>query len=93
MKDDEIIPFLLALSKPTFFTLDWDFCHRDLCHAKYALVFLDVKRDEAAIFIRRFLRQPVFATQRKRLGKIVRVSYGGLTFWQLHSEAETFYRW
>jgi len=25
MKDEEIIPFLLTLPRPTFFTIDWDY--------------------------------------------------------------------
>lgn len=30
MKDDEIIPFLLTLQRPTFFTLDWDYLKRHI---------------------------------------------------------------
>jgi hypothetical protein len=62
MKDDEIIPFLLTLQQPTFFTLDWDYFKRSLCHARYGLVYLDVSRDESALFIRRLLRHQAFDT-------------------------------
>lgn len=93
MKDDEIIPFLLTLSRPTLFTEDWDFFKGNLRHAKYGLVFLDVSRDESAIFIRRLLRHPEFNTQAKRLGKVIRVSYSGLIVWQLHAQQEIFQDW
>lgn len=36
--DEEIIPLLLRLRHPTFFTRDSDFYERRLCHPKYCLV-------------------------------------------------------
>ena len=93
MKDDKIIPFLLTLSKPTLFTEDSDFFKRDLCHAKYCLAFLDVHRDESAIFVRRLLHHSNFNTQMKRLGSVIRVSYPGLSVWHLHAQKEGFYNW
>lgn len=34
MQDEEILPFLLSLRRPTFFTLDEDFYKPRLCHAR-----------------------------------------------------------
>jgi hypothetical protein len=34
MTAEEIIPFLLTLRRPTFFTFDWVFYTYDLCHAR-----------------------------------------------------------
>jgi hypothetical protein len=34
IKDPEIIPFLLALRRPTFFSLDFDFYNRQFCHTR-----------------------------------------------------------
>ena len=48
MKDEEIIPLLHQLSRPTFFTLDGDSYDPRLCHAGYCLVHLDVEEDMAA---------------------------------------------
>jgi hypothetical protein len=93
MKDEEIIPFLLTLHRPTFFTLDWDYFKPGLCHARYCLVFSDVARDESAVFIRRFLRHPEFDTQGKRMGTVIRLSYAGLVVWRLHAQQETYYPW
>ncbi len=93
MKDDEIIPFLLTLQQPTLFTLDWDYYKRSLCHGRYCLVYLDVKRDESAIFIRRLLRHQEFDTQAKRMGSVIRVSYSGLFVWRLYARKEACFRW
>ena len=93
MKDEAIIPFLLTLRRPTFFTLDWDFFERSWCHPRYCLVHLDVRRDEVATFVRRLLSHREFDTQAKRMGTVIRVSYSGLTVWRHHIEQETHYDW
>ena len=75
MKDrGEIIPLLHTLRRPTFFTRDHDFYKADLRHPGYCLVFLDVAFDEAAEFIRRFLRHTAFRTQAQRMGRVIPTS-------------------
>jgi len=54
LKDNEIISLLHNLQNPTFFTRDNDFFNRNLCHSKYCIVYLAVKKEESAVFIRRF---------------------------------------
>lgn len=54
IKDDSIIPLLHREKNITFFTRDFDFYERRLCHAGYCIVCLDVSQYEAASFIRRF---------------------------------------
>jgi len=71
----------------------WDYFRRSLCHARYCLVYLDVKRDESALFIRRFLRHQEFDTQAERMGAVVRISYTGLSVWRLHAQEETHFTW
>ena len=52
--DDEIlISAFHHLPQATFFSLDNDFYRRDWAHASYCLVWLDVRRRDAAEFIRR----------------------------------------
>jgi hypothetical protein len=80
---DQIVPFLHSRRRPTFFTQDHDFYHPRLRHSGYCLVYLDVAPDEAADYIRRFLRHPSFRTQAQRMGKVVRVRHSGLTYWQV----------
>ncbi len=93
MQDEEIIPFLHQLRRPTFFTLDDDFDRRELCHAGYCLVFINAGQYEAASFVRRVLRHTQFYTQAKRMGTVMRVSPMGITVWYLHAEEELFVEW
>ena len=93
MKDDEIIPLLHQLDKPTFFTLDSDFYDRQLCHNRYCLVHLDVEEDLVAEYIRRLLRHREFNTKAKRMGRIIRASVSGLAVWRAHPEKESCLSW
>ena len=93
VKDKEILPLLHKLRRPTFFTRDQDFYGRYLCHAKYCLVNLAVRKDEAASFIRRLLRHREFGTEAKRMGSVIRVSHVGLSVWRLHAESSVHYDW
>ena len=92
--DDEIlISALHRLPQPTFFSLDHDFYRRDWVHSRYCLVWLDVKRRDAADFMRRFLRHPSFNTQAKRMGSVVRVHGDGITFWRNQQRSPQSVRW
>ena len=94
MKDrNEIIPLLHSLRHVTFFTRDHDFYHPWLRHPHYCLVYLEVKPDEAALFIRKVLRHPHLRTQVQRLGKVVRVYHEGLSFWQVREDKEQSLSW
>lgn len=94
MKDrNEIIPLLHKLCRPTFFTRDHDFYHPDLRHAGYCLVHLDVAYDEAALYIRRFLRSASFHTQAQRMGNVMRAQRNELSYWRVGSERERKINW
>jgi hypothetical protein len=43
MTDEDILPFLLTLRRPTFFTRDLGFYQRENCHPRYCLVCLAVE--------------------------------------------------
>ena len=88
MQDEEIIPFLHQLRRSTFFTRDEDFYERELCHARYGLVYLAVEKYEAAAFVRRLLNHSEFGTQTQRTGAVIRVSSAGLSYWRLHASQE-----
>jgi len=93
MKDDEIIPFLHSLRRPTFFTRDLGFYDRSLCHTHYCLVCMAVGKYEAATFVRRLLRYPEFNTQARRMGTVIRISRAGLRVWRLYAEQEIALSW
>lgn len=93
LKDKEIIPLLLQLRKPTFFTLDFDFYNYRLCHSKYAIICMDIRKHEVAVYLRRQLRHPVFETVAQRMGSVIRFSSMGIWVWKLHAEKEVFINW
>jgi len=90
---NEIIPLLHRLRRLTFFTRDAGFYDRTLCHARYCIVHLGVEKDEAAEYIRRFLRHPEFNTYAKRLSKVIQVSSVGLRYWQLNMHEKQAVDW
>jgi hypothetical protein len=85
MKDDEIIPLLLQLHRPTLFTRDRGFYEPRFCHQRYCLVFLAVGPEEAASFIRRTLRHAELDTHAKRLNKVIEVRQSGIRISKLNS--------
>jgi hypothetical protein len=93
MQDEELIPFLLTLRRPTLLTRDLGFYNRSLCHARYCVVVLAVGQYEVAHFIRRFLHHRAFATQAGRMGAVVRVMQTGLVAWRLNAGRELRLAW
>ncbi|MBN2088598.1 hypothetical protein JW964_03250 [candidate division KSB1 bacterium] len=85
LKDKEIITLLHGINQPTFFTRDTDFNNPELCHSKYCLVYLAVRKDEVASFVKRFLRHEAFKIKAKRMGLVVQVSHSGIVFWSLNN--------
>lgn len=82
-QDSDLVPLLHHLRGVTFFTLDEDFFKHRLCHRAYCLVWLDVLADDAAEYLRRFVRHPRFRTQNQRMSVVARVHHDGIVFWHL----------
>ena len=93
LTDEEIIPTLQKLGNPAFFTRDQGFYNRYLRHKGYCLVVLAVEQYEAAYFIRRFLKHPLFKTRSGRLGMVCRVSQTGVRMWKPDAEREASIGW
>ena len=91
--DDNLLPLLHRLKRPTLFTQDEDFFKARLCHRAYCLVWLDVRYVEVAAYLRRFLRQPQFRSQAQRLGKVVRVHADGLHYWTAGKAGRVSTKW
>jgi hypothetical protein len=49
---------------------------------------MSVEKSEVALFVRRLLRHPDFKTQANRMGKVIRVSRPGISFWRQHQSKE-----
>ena len=80
--DENILPVLHRQRRATFFTLDKDFFQPRLCHPSYCLVWLDVRADDAAEYLRCFLAHPRFCTVAQRMGKVARVHHDLIHFWE-----------
>ena len=93
VKDDNVIPLLHARRGVTFFTQDLGFFQSANCHTAYCLVCLDVRADDAAEYVRRFLCHPRFQTKANRLGIVARVHADGIHFWQRHSRTLQRVQW
>jgi len=96
MADEAIIPLLLGIRHPTFFTRDEGFYDRALCHRRYrrySLVYLAVDKYEVAAFIRRVLRHRDLNSQVKRMGTVIRASAAGLRVWRGHATREARLDW
>ena len=81
MADENVVPLLLRLKRPTLLTRDRDFFDRRLVHARYALVWFEVDSSETAFFIKRFLAHPSFRMGAQRLGKVIRVHAQAIEYW------------
>ena len=88
MSDDDIIPLLHGLDRPTFFTHDQDFYKRRLCHMAYCVVRLDIDPDLMAKFVRRTLRHPELNSRAKRMGCVIHVKPRNLTLWRIHQRED-----
>jgi hypothetical protein len=71
--DANIIPLLRNRKRATFFTRDRDFWDARLSNSNYCIVWLDIPAMQAADYIRRFLRHPLFRTAAMRMGKVIQV--------------------
>lgn len=82
--DENIIPVLHRLKRPTFFTKDRGFWDRKFVHPGYCIVLLDIPEHEGQLaeYTRRFLRYPVFASNARRMGRIIRVHVQAIEFWE-----------
>jgi hypothetical protein len=88
MSDNDIVPLLVTLQRPTFFTRDRDFLQPWLRHPAYGIVYLDVGQYEAASFIRRVLRHRSLNTSAKRMGTVIRAGQDRLAVWRHGRELE-----
>ncbi|MEW6304343.1 MAG: hypothetical protein AB1705_12775 [Verrucomicrobiota bacterium] len=93
ISDEDILPLLLNLKRPTFLTRDEDFFVRDKLHAPYSLVWFDVATSETAFYIRRFLRHPQFNTITKRLGKVIAIRPSAIQYWTKNSQSPSQEDW
>ena len=93
MPDEEIIPLLQRMRRPTFVTWDCDFFDKTLCNDRYCLAYFDVRALQVAEYVRRFLRHPHFKTWSQRRGCVVRAAASGIAAWRVRAARGSRHRW
>jgi hypothetical protein len=83
---DEAIPTLLrSQPQPTFVTInERDFWERVVADPRYCIVCFslpDSRADEIPRLLRALLRRPEFNTKARRMGKIIRISSGVVSYY------------
>jgi hypothetical protein len=86
-QDPDIIPLLHQVRGVTLFTQDKGLFNGTLCHSAYCIVCLDVRPDDAALYLCRVLRHRQFRSQASRMGFVIRAHRDGLEFWQRNRAA------
>ena len=89
IKDDAIPALLQQQSQPTFVTInDRDFWQRAPCDARYCMVCFtlsDGHTGDIPQSLRTLFRLPEFRTKAQRMGKIVRVTRGAISYNAVHN--------
>jgi hypothetical protein len=94
--DERITSLLLRLKRRTLVTIDREFYRRQLRHAGYCLIYFDFRpsqQSQIPILLRRLFQIPGFRTIRERMGKVVKVSATGISYWQLGVQEEQHLDW
>ena len=86
--DENIIVLLHSFKQATLFSRDNDLYNYKLRHKNYCIVYVDINPKEVAVFTRKFLNNEIFDSKSKRMGKIVRITYEGIKWWEFSKEVE-----
>lgn len=54
---------------------------------------MDVKKHEAAVFVRRLIRHPEFNSIAKRFGKVIILSHTNIAVWALNAHQKEYVGW
>jgi len=96
IKDDRVPQLLRELRQPTFVTIDAGFWDKKLCDNKYCILYFDLNTKQQALLprmLRELLRLPEFRTKAARMGKVARVRFSRIDYWQLHDEQQIQIKW
>jgi hypothetical protein len=96
LPDEQITSLLLRLKRRTLITIDREFYRRQLCHAGYCLIYFDFRpsqQSQIPILLRRLFQIPGFRTIRERMGRVVKVSVTGISYWQLGVQEKQYLDW
>lgn len=89
IKDERVPALLRQLRQPTFVTIDMGFWNRNLRDNQYCILCFPLHNDEQhemPDLLRRALKLHDFHTKAARMGKVARVSWGNIEYWQTGDE-------
>lgn len=89
VKDDRLPTILIHLKKPTLVTIDaglWDKRYRDRRYCIFYFAILDTQQNQIPFLLRRVLRLKTFKTKAERMGKVARITFTHVSYWQLGDE-------
>ena len=84
--DDRVPEILLTCHEPTLVTIDTDFWTSKLCHSGYCIVYVEIddrRQREIPKLLRRLFRHPRFRTRAERMGKVIRLTLAGVSYWDI----------
>jgi hypothetical protein len=93
IRDDGIPHLLRRERQPTFVTQNWNhFWQRTPAHDSFCIVSFVLPSEQASgigPLLRRLFQMPAFRTRAARMGKVIRVSGGQATYYQV-SDPDTY---
>jgi len=96
IKDDRVPQLLWELRQPTFITIDAGFWDKSLCDNRYCILYFDLNTKQQALLphmLRELFRLPEFRTKAARMGKVARIRFSRIDYWQLHNEQQIQLGW
>ena len=86
IKDDSVPALLKELKQPTFITINYgDFWRKVEAHRRYCIICFNLSRERAREIpgtLRTILSLPEWRAKRGRMGKVISVSGGKLTYYE-----------
>jgi hypothetical protein len=86
IKDERLPTILIHLIKPTLVTIDAGLWKKRYCDRRYCILYfaiLDIQQNQIPALLRRVLRLKEFKTKAARMGKVARVTFTHVSYWQL----------
>jgi len=89
IKDERLPTILIHLEKPTLVSIDAGLWRKSYCDRRYCILYfavLDMQQNQIPSMLRQVLRLESFKTKAARMGKVARITFTHVSYWQLGSD-------
>jgi len=89
IKDDRVLTILIHLEKPTLVTIDMGLWKKRYCDRHYCILYfalLDTQQNQIPSLLRQVFRLETFKTKAARMGKVARITFTQVSYWELGSD-------